>query len=377
MDKVFLFDDAIISPLGFSTGENLDAIRAKRSGLKPLESYNCFAGKVGDEHLNSEFSKLGNPMEFTRLEKMMVLAINEVLTKNAALDITKTGLIISTTKGNIDLLRNSANFPKDRLLLTGLAERIRDFFRFTEKPLIVSNACISGGLALAVAKRFINSGKFDNAIVVAGDLLSDFVLSGFNSFQAMSPEACRPFSRNREGISLGEAAAAILIGKDLNKNSETVSLIGEASTNDANHISGPSRTGEGLYRSIRKALDLARISAGEIDYLSAHGTATIFNDEMEAIAFNRAGLQHVPLNSLKGYYGHSLGASALIESIITKHSLLNNQLYPSLNFGDLGVSKPMNVIRELKIQNLKVAMKTASGFGGCNLALVFKKEVHG
>lgn len=377
MDKIFLFDDAIISPLGFSTRDNLETIKSGVSGLKKLSSYNCYAGKINEEHLTSEFSKLSIPEKFTRLEKMMILAINKVLAKNPDLDLLRTGLVISTTKGNIDLLGEETHFSKDRVLLAGLAGTIRSFFSFKNKPIIVSNACISGGLALAVAKRLINRGKFDNVIVVAGDLVSDFVLSGFNSFQAMSPEACKPFSRDREGISLGEAAAAILVGKIPKGSSGNVSLIGEASANDANHISGPSRTGEGLYRSIDKAIRSAGISVNEIDYLSAHGTATIYNDEMEAIAFNRSGLQHVPMNSLKGFYGHSLGASALIESIVTKHSLLNNELYPSLNFGNPGVSKPLNIIRDLKKQNLQFAMKTASGFGGCNLALILKKEVDG
>lgn len=377
MDRIFLLDDAIISPLGFSTRDNLRSIRDGISGLKPLSSYKCYAGKIDEQNLNSAFSELSHPEKFTRLEKMMILAVQKVLAKNPDFDISKTGLLISTTKGNIDLLGNESDFSKDRVLLGKLGESIQTFFGFQHKPIIISNACISGGLALAMAKRFISRERFDNAIVVAGDLVSDFVLSGFNSFQAMSPEACKPFSKDRKGISLGEAAAAILVGKNKKEDSENIGLIGEASANDANHISGPSRTGEGLLRSIERALDSAGVSANEIDYLSAHGTATVYNDEMEAVAFNRAGLQHVPVNSFKAYYGHSLGASALIESILTKHSLLNNELYPSLNFEDLGVSRPLNVIRDLKEQKLQLAMKTASGFGGCNLALIFKKEDHG
>jgi 3-oxoacyl-[acyl-carrier-protein] synthase-1 len=95
---------------------------------------------------------------------------------------------------------------------------------------------------------------------------------------------------------------------------------------------------------------------------------------MEAVAFNRSGLENVPMNSFKGYYGHSLGASALLESILTKHSLLNNELYTSLNFDEIGVSKPLNVIGVFEKKELRFAVKTASGFGGCNLALVLKKE---
>ncbi|MBK5192975.1 MAG: beta-ketoacyl synthase, partial [Flavobacteriaceae bacterium] len=265
-------------------------------------------------------------------------------------------------------------FPENRVYLSELGNVIKDFFGFQQQPIVISNACISGGLALAVAKRFIAAGKFDQAIVVGGDLVSEFVVSGFNSFQAMSPEPCRPFSKNRKGISLGEAAVAVLVSSKKPQNSINISLIGEASANDANHISGPSRTGEGLYKSIQNALREAQVSAKEIDYLSAHGTATAYNDEMEAVAFNRSGLEKVPMNSFKGYYGHTLGASALLESILTKHSLLNNELYTSLNFDEIGISKPLNVIGGFERKELKFALKTASGFGGCNLALVLKKE---
>ena len=110
-----------------------------------------------------------------------------------------------------------------------------------------------------------------------------------------------------------------------------------------------------------------------IDYISAHGTATIFNDEMEAIAFNRMQLSNIPLNSLKGYFGHSLGASGLVETIVGMHSLKNNVLYKSLGFESLGVSKVINVIKETTSKNLQTFLKTASGFGGCNTAVIFQK----
>jgi len=378
MNKIYLLEDAIISPLGFSTEENLAAIKNERSGLKFHEnnrflSEGFYAGIIENQLLTDAFLKIGEPEKYTKLEQMMLLAVSRVLEKNPDLNLSKTALIISTTKGNIDLLTKSS-FPENRVYLGELGNVVKDFFGFKPEPILISNACISGGLALAVAKRFISAGKFDQAIVVGGDLVSEFVLSGFHSFQAISAEPCRPFSKKRKGISLGEAAAAILLSSKKPEDPNIISLIGEASTNDANHISGPSRTGEGLYKSIQNALREAQVSEKEIDFLSAHGTATAYNDEMEAVAFNRSGLSEVPMNSFKGYYGHTLGASALLESILTKHSLFNNELYASLNFDEIGVSNPLNVIKNFEKKELKFALKTASGFGGCNFALVLKKE---
>lgn len=376
---MYLLDDAIISPLGFSTSQNLESIRNNKSALKfhsnnRFSSGGFYAGIINQEKLDLNFSEIGRDEEYTNLEKMMLLAVYRVLEKNPQLDLTNTALIVSTTKGNIDLLKNNSKFPENRILLSELGKVIRNFFKFTKDPIVVSNACVSGALALAIARRLMNAGKFKQAIIVGGDLVSDFVVSGFQSFQALSENPCRPFSKTRDGINLGEAAAAILVSSEKKSEKHNIILAGAASANDANHISGPSRTGEGLYKSIQQALKEAGISSEEIQYVSTHGTATIFNDEMEAIAFHRAGLQKVPMNSYKGYYGHTLGASALIESVLTKHSLVNQELFKSANFDEHGTSKPLNIIKAHQKTDIKFAMKTASGFGGCNLALVLKLE---
>jgi len=375
---ILLQEDSIISPLGFTTSKNIDAIREGRSGLKfhlnpRFREGGFYAGIIDPELLATHFSEIGNPIKFTKLEQMMLLATHQVLKSSDQIDICKTALIISSTKGNIGLLGDPQHFQNERTSLNSLAKVIQEFFGFKIKPIIISNACVSGGLAVAIGKRFIQAGKFNAAIIVAGDQVTDFVTSGFQSFQALSNAPCKPFSKNRNGINLGEAAAAMYISKNKSTNKSNICLVGDATANDANHISGPSRTGEGLFKCIQQSLKEAKVVARDIDYLSAHGTATSFNDEMEAIAFHRSKLGDVPVNSYKGVYGHTLGASALLETIITKHSLLNNELYPSLNFAELGVSKPINIIEKYKRQDLKYALKTASGFGGCNLALVLKK----
>jgi 3-oxoacyl-[acyl-carrier-protein] synthase-1 len=145
-------------------------------------------------------------------------------------------------------------------------------------------------------------------------------------------------------------------------------------SNDANHISGPSRTGEELAQAIQIALTTSDMTADDIDFISAHGTATLYNDEMEAKAFTVANLGHVPMNSLKGYFGHTLGAAGIVEMIISMHSLLNNELVPTFGFHELGVSKPINVIKQIESKELTTCLKTASGFGGCNAAVILNKN---
>jgi 3-oxoacyl-[acyl-carrier-protein] synthase I len=301
----------------------------------------------------------------------MILALNPIVT-NSKLNLNqKVGFILSTTKGNISALENDTDDSFQSAYLHSLAKKIALFFDFKTEPIVVSNACVSGALAVSVAKRLIQAEMFDTVFVVAGDEVSKFVLSGFNTFQAMSNMPCKPYSINRSGVSLGEATAAVLVSSD--KQNAKVKIIGEGAVNDANHISGPSRNGEGLFRSIESALEECNLNANQIDYISAHGTATPFNDEMEAIAFNRLGLENVPVNSLKGYYGHTLGASGLLEIVVGIQSVLESKLFVSFGFDEMGVSQSINIIEKNTNKNSTYFLKTASGFGGCNTAVLFEK----
>ncbi|MDR6301672.1 beta-ketoacyl synthase N-terminal-like domain-containing protein [Mesonia maritima] len=378
MDPVFITDDEIISPLGFSSEENIENLRKGISGIRPINDENLapfpfYGAKISSEKLAERFSSIANIKEFTKLEQMMILAIHKLVAKHPETDFSQTLLVVSTTKGNIDLLKNESGFPKKRVKLFELARVIKEYFQFKNEPIVVSNACVSGALSIGVAKKMLQSKKYKNAIVVAGDILSEFVLSGFNSFQALDNKICEPYSKNRNGINLGEAAAAVLLEKKATS-TNAIKILGEASVNDANHISGPSRTGEGLQKSVKNALLEANISTEKIDFISAHGTATLFNDEMEAIAFHQLNLAEKPLYSLKAYYGHTLGASALIESIIVKHALQHNELYKSLGYYENGVTKPLTITEKYEQKPLKIALKTASGFGGCNYAIIFEKN---
>ncbi len=373
--EVYITDYNCVTPLGFDVQSNWNALLEGKSGValnKIIENQNAFyASMIDSEKLEEEFNKNFENQNFTRLEKMFLLSLKPLVERH---NITEeTAFILSTTKGNISLLKNQTTLPED-IYLSKLAQKIADFFGFKTKPIVVSNACVSGVMAIAVAKNMIQSGKYKDAFVIAGDEITEFVISGFNSFQAIGCEPCKPYDKNRNGINIGEATAAAYITSEPSINEKfSFKILGDSAINDANHISGPSRTGDGLFASIKNAMTEAKVSAEQIDFISAHGTATIYNDEMEAIAFNRMELQNVPLNSMKGYYGHCLGASGLLESIISMESALNNTLIPSKNFEEPGVSQPLNIIKENQSANIKYILKTASGFGGCNTVIVLEK----
>ncbi|SFQ52483.1 beta-ketoacyl-[acyl-carrier-protein] synthase family protein [Parafilimonas terrae] len=375
MKDVFIIADNIFSPLGSTTKENFDALLHDISAVK--EHHNAFADEPYYAALfNNDFSLPASPEKnYTKFEKLIIASVDEAL-KQSGINVKddKTLLIISTTKGNISLLESEVYDEQlqKKIALHTSAKLITAHFGFINQPLIISNACISGSLAIITGMRVIQSGKYDNVVVTGADIITKFILSGFKSFQALSNGLCKPFDADRNGINLGEAAATVVLSSN-RKNADGIKVISGAVSNDANHISGPSRTGNELYQCIAAAMDDARLSKENIDFISAHGTATIYNDEMEAKAIALAGLTSQPVNSLKAFYGHTLGAAGLVESVISIESLQQNTILPTKGFEVHGVSQPINVCKQIIHKQINTCIKTASGFGGCNAAIIFSK----
>jgi len=378
---VYKISDNIITSLGFTSKENFSAMQTGKSGIglnpEPLHlPETALTSSVDFKTLNHTFEKYADANAFTNFEKLIIASVKEA-TSNETIDLSskKTLFIVSTTKGNIHLLEpsNAGLFDAERVKLWNAAKIITSFFGNPNTPIVVSNACVSGVSAILTAKRFLEAGLYQHVIVCGGDLLSRFIISGFQSFKALSQKTCKPFDKNREGLSLGEGAATIVMGIAETENLPKGSIIfsAGASSNDANHISGPSRTGEGLYQAILHTLKNHKPS--ELGFINAHGTATAYNDEMEAIAFSRAGLEDIPVNSLKAYIGHTLGAAGLIETVICAHSLSNGQLIKSLGFEQSGVSRNINIITQSQAFEAPYCLKTASGFGGSNASILLKR----
>jgi 3-oxoacyl-[acyl-carrier-protein] synthase I len=381
MRDVFIIADNIISPLGYTSDDNFRQLSNGISGIKEhalprMAPKPFYASLIEPGHCEKRFESFDPGEKYSKFERMLILSASTAL-QNSGIDMGDPGtvLIISSTKGNIELLEKENTDPelKEHIALHASAKAVAEYFRHKNTPVVVSNACISGLTALLTGKRLIESGQYENAVIAGADLVSRFVLSGFQSFQAISEKPCRPFDANRNGISLGEAAATIILSCNKNNNAQ-IRLTAGAGSNDANHISGPSRSGQELCMAINKALKQARLSSADIGFISAHGTATIYNDEMEAKAFSLAGMETIPVNSIKGFYGHTLGAAGIVESVIAIHSLKQGMLIPTLGFQQTGVSKPINICNSLLPVSANHCLKTASGFGGCNAALVFSKS---
>ena len=370
--------DNIISPLGMSTAENYAAVKAGRSELKRHDGlWNLpepfTASLMNREVVNEMAAQKSIDDRYTFFEKMIILSAAKAL-EQTDIDPSsdKVLFVLSTTKGNVFLLdKRETGFPQERVLLGVAARQMTDYFHNPNASIVVSNACISGVCAQIQAMRELESGHFDYVVTVGADVQSAFIVSGFQSFKALSVDPCKPFDANRTGLNLGDAAATIIYTRKDNATENDWVACRGAIRNDANHISGPSRTGEGSYRALRAVL--SDMNPEKLAFINTHGTATLYNDEMESVAIERAGLAQVPVNGLKGYYGHTMGAAGILETILSMQAIDDNNILATRGFETLGVTHPLVLSNHNQPTDKRAFIKLLSGFGGCNAALLMAK----
>lgn len=368
----------IISSLGFTSEENYSAVKQGISGLKHYENTfdlpeNFIASLIDNSKLEQEFSAINSKNAvYTKFEMMIILSAYKAI-KNAGINPANDDVIfvLSTTKGNVELLGGDHNFDEDRKYLWKSAQLLCDFFDNSNRPYLASNACISGAAAQITALRLLDNKNYRYAVVVGGEVLSKFVISGFQSFKALSQDFCKPFDQNRTGLNLGEAAATIVYSKEVPAG-ETVILKAGAIANDANHISGPSRTGLGLTNAIKKILPYN--ASEKLAFINAHGTATLYNDDMESIALTNCELQNCNVNSLKGYFGHTLGAAGVLETIISSLAICDHTILKTKGLDQRGTANAINSTLGTISTEKQYFMKLLSGFGGTNAAMYFERK---
>ena len=373
---VYKVADNILSPLGATTAENYRAVKAGRSAL----ARNDRRWLLPDEQLTASLFSKEQESQFlvdglSRFESMAVTSVRQALSQTT-LDVSQPDVvfILSTTKADVELLTSgsthqtvaveeSVQSPADS------AVHIAKALGFTTEPIVVCNACTSGLSALILASRLLTIGAYEYAVVCGADSQSRFIVSGFQSLKALSPEMCRPFDMERMGLNLGEAAATMILGKG-----GGAWTIGRGAVrNDASHISNPIKTGEGSYRALSAVVGDDRLSS--YAFVNAHGTATIFNDQMESVAIQRAGLSTVPVNAYKGYYGHTMGAAGVLETILSMAALDDHTILGTRGFEELGVSGNVSLSAAHQSTDKRSFVKMLSGFGGCNAVQIFSRGV--
>src|SRR5207247_1962781 len=390
--RVAVVAAGVVSPLGFGLSETLDALRKARDCVTPVTRFSVTqcrcktAGQVPDDRLLNK-KRDTRAQRLHRASHMMIEALGEALAYEPQLKPEL--LVIGTTSGGMSYgedyyrslhrhrsLRHApawiANYPAQKPLIDA-----QEAFGISAPCQVIANACASGTNAIGHAFECVRSGRYQRVLAGGYDSLSDLVFVGFDSLQASTPEKCRPFDRDRTGMVLGEGAPVLALENLDAARARGARVLAEITgygmSTDNFHLTQPDPSGIGPRRAMERALQSAQISADSVDYVNAHGTATLFNDAAEGKAIGDL-FGRVPISSTKSMMGHSLGAAGAIEAIICLLALQHQFLPPNINFRAPDQLADLNIVaNEARRTALRTVLSNSFGFGGTNASILMQK----
>ena len=378
--------------LGVGVADLWNAMINHRSGLRPNDlewcDLDCWIGRHPD------VERFSIPKHLTKYEcrnhRLVWSALQDPLLQNALdAEYSKYGtdrvaLVMGTSTSGIQSTETayaeriatgqwpaSFNF-NDTHSVESLCQFVSDAVGLTGPSIGIASACASSAKVFLIAQKWLATGVADAVLVGGADSLCLSTLHGFNALQLLSDTACRPFDRRRNGISIGEAAGFALLTRE----DSDVIFLGGGESSDAHHITTPDPEGSGAINAINQALKHAGITANDIDYINAHGTATQSNDRAEAIALKHVfGNQDTPVSSTKGATGHTLGAAGITEAVVTIEALRRQVLPPFTELGQTDDDIDLNFVTKAVPARIRRAMTNNFGFGGTNCSLIFGQGV--
>ncbi len=370
MRRVVISRVATVTALGDGLDPLWQGLMAGKSGIAPLQRFSC-------ENYISRYAAVIADLDAPAGSSLLDPLLERVADQLGPVP-RESRLLVASTKGEIDLLtatvRNGEPLPAS-IMFEALIAKISRRFSLASPGYNINAACASSTIAIARAAAMIGSGSAESVLVYAADLVSEFVFSGFSALQALSPQPSRPFSCERDGLTLGEAGVALLLTSEedarLRGEKPLAVVAGWGVANDAHHVTAPARDGYGLVRACRQALDGAAIAPAAIAAINAHGTGTVYNDAMELTAFGTIfGEDIPPLHGVKGSLGHCLGAAGGVEIALACRALDEQQIP-----GTAGSSHPEPAVGG-KVSTTAQAIAgdyllcSNSGFGGINATVV-------
>lgn len=391
--RVAVVAAGVVSPLGFELAETLESLRRARDCVSPVTRFSVTqcrcktAGQIPDDRLLAGRDEGLRGQRLHRASHMMIQALKQVVTQQPQFKPELT--VIGTTSGGMSYgeryyrslrqaeeLRHAptwiANYPVQKPVIDA-----QEAFGISAPCQVIANACASGTNAIGHAFECVRSGRYQRVLAGGYDALAEMVFVGFDSLQASTPEKCRPFDRHRTGMVLGEGAA-ILALENLELAQERgapvlAEIIGYGISTDNFHITQPEPSGVGARQAMERALQSADLSAGEVDYINAHGTATVFNDAAEGKAISTI-FDGVPVSSTKSMMGHSLGAAGAVEAVFCLLALQHQFLPSNINFSASDDDLDLNIVaNETRPAVLRTVLSNSFGFGGTNASILMGK----
>jgi 3-oxoacyl-[acyl-carrier-protein] synthase-1 len=391
MSKAVVTAMSAVSALGHGLEATLDGLLARRSGLRP----NDFPGMEPAGHIGRvaglEAVALPAPLAryACRNNRLAYAATrgdgfaDAVARARDRYGAGRVGVLLGTSTSGIEELEQayrerdaagrlpaSFHFSETHDLYSP-ALLLRATFDLTGPALVISTACSSSANALVTASEWLEAGLIDAAIVGGIDSLCLTTLRGFQSLELLSPEPCQPCGADRKGLSLGEAAALLLIERPSPATAGGTGLLGHGSSSDAHHMSTPHPEGVGARLAMTLALERARLSPADIDYVNLHGTGTPFNDAVEDLAVHAVLGDRPPCSSTKGWSGHTLGTAGALEAVIALLCIREGLLPGCLNLRAVDPALRCNVLSENRRAPVRHVLSNSFGFGGNNCCLVF------
>lgn len=392
MERVFVTGMGLISAIGNDVASNLASLQAARTGIGKARHFhsiytanlNFGEVKLSNDELKELVGCLGQK-GLSRTSLLAFVAVEQAIQQAGLLpeDLASfdTGFISSSTVGgmsNTDELYADANMkgePSEYVRSYGGGEhtlRVLEKYGIKGFSTTINTACSSAANAILLGSRLIKAGRAKRVIVGGADSLAKYTVNGFNALMILSELPCRPFDIHRDGLTLGEGAAYLVLEAEsiCGDKEKLAEVSGYGNANDAHHPSATSEEAFGPRLAMERALSSAGLKAADIDYINAHGTGTPNNDSTELFAFHTVFGQIPPFNSTKSYTGHTLAAAGSVEAIFSILSIRNSQLYPSLHCLEPISDYGAHPITEAATCSIQHVMSNSFGFGGNCTSLI-------
>ncbi|HEV8614889.1 MAG TPA: beta-ketoacyl-[acyl-carrier-protein] synthase family protein [Methylomirabilota bacterium] len=383
-EPVSVLAAGVITPIGADLDAFWAGLIGGADGISTIERFRVDDLRVGR---GGEIKKLRAPRAVDaprcRATALLFAAADDLLGRaRLAADPARVAVVVGTALGGVEQLERAVDGdPGPRVAAGALydspAHALAARLCARGPVLTVSTACASGATAMGLGADLLRDDRAD--LVVAGgyDILCRFVLRGFDALRSLTRDRVRPFDRRRTGLLLGEAAGLVLLARDRDTRGRRLGrLLGHASASDGSHIAAPDPNGRGLEFAIREALAEAAVSAADVDFVSAHGTGTPLNDRIETAVLKRvlgARAHAVPVNSIKGAFGHTMGAAATLEAIMCLLASRECLVPPTAGYEEPDPACDLDYVRDAgRAQRTRLSLSTSLGFGGCNAALVLE-----
>jgi 3-oxoacyl-[acyl-carrier-protein] synthase II len=388
LEHIAITGMGVVSPIGHGVTAFWSSLIGGISGISAIERFDTSdmrVGRGGEIKCLADLPPDTPPLPVCRASQFLIHAAVEAVRQAGLEPGAGLGVVIGSALGGMGEAERFQAAPRDLHALAGAAydgpsRCLARWLGATGPVLSLSTACASGATSLGIGADLLHAGAATAVIAGGVDILCRFVMHGFNRLRSLTRDEVRPFDRRRSGLLLGEGAGIVVLEREAvarQRGVEPIGLLrGHASCADGSHITTPDDEGSGLEHTVRLAMHNAGVDGEEIDFISAHGTGTPSNDRVETRVFKRvlgSRAYAIPVNSVKAHMGHTMGAAAILETIMCLLSWRHGQVPPTLNYSELDPDCDLDYVPgTTRAYRPRISLKTAVGFAGCNACLVLE-----